>query len=85
MHKVFSFRSRLVVIAVGLVIGVSSLLFTNNMAAQLREKEKNEVDIWVAAFRELGADPGNPLLLSIITTRNNIPFVLIDRDQRVIA
>lgn len=85
MHKVFSFRSRLVVIAVGLVIGVSSLLFTNNMAVQLREKEKNEVDIWVAAFRELGADPGNPLLLSIITTRNNIPFVLIDRDQRVIA
>ena len=85
LHKVFSFRSRLVVIAVGLVIGVSSLLFTNNMAAQLREKEKNEVDIWVAAFRELGADPGNPLLLSIITTRNNIPFVLIDRDQRVIA
>ena len=43
------------------------------------------MDIWVAAFRELGADPGNPLLLSIITTRNNIPFVLIDRDQRVIA
>lgn len=85
LHKVFSFRSRLVVIAVGLVIGVSSLLFTNNMAAQLREKEKNEVDIWVAAFRELGADPGNPLLLSIITTRNNIPFVLIDWDQRVIA
>ena len=85
LHKVFSFRSRLVVIAVGLVIGVSSLLFTNNMAAQLREKEKNEVDIWVAAFRELGADPGNPLLLSIITTRNNNPFVLIDRDQRVIA
>lgn len=85
LHKVFSFRSRLVVIAVGLVIGVSSLLFTNNMAAQLREKEKNEVDIWVTAFRELGADPGNPLLLSIITTRNNIPFVLIDRDQRVIA
>ena len=67
------------------MIGVSSLLFTNNMAVQLREKEKNEVDIWVAAFRELGADPGNPLLLSIITTRNNIPFVLIDRDQRVIA
>lgn len=85
LHKVFSFRSHLVVIAVGLVIGVSSLLFTNNMAVQLREKEKNEVDIWVAAFRELGADPGNPLLLSIITTRNNIPFVLIDRDQRVIA
>lgn len=85
LHKVFSFKSRLVVIAIGLVIGVSSLLFTNNMAAQLREKEKNEVDVWVAAFRELGADPGNPLLLSIITTRNNIPFILIDRDQRVIA
>ena len=51
LHKVFSFRSRLVVIAVGLVIGVSSLLLTNNMAVQLREKEKNEGDIWVAGFR----------------------------------
>lgn len=73
-----SFRSRVVIIVLGMVIGISSLLFTNDMARQLREKEQNEVAIWAAAFRELGADPGNPLLLSIITTRNNIPFILTD-------
>ena len=66
-----------------MVIGISSLLFTNDMARQLREKEQNEVAIWAAAFRELGADPGNPLLLSIITTRNNIPFILTDGALRV--
>lgn len=55
-----SFRSRVVIIVLGMVIGISSLLFTNDMARQLREKEQNEVAIWAAAFRELGADPGNP-------------------------
>ena len=78
-----SFRSRVVIIVLGMVIGISSLLFTNDMARQLREKEQNEVAIWAAAFRELGADPGNPLLLSIITTRNNIPFILTDGALRV--
>ena len=49
-----SFRSRVVIIVLGMVIGISSLLFTNDMARQLREKEQNEVAIWAAAFPSLG-------------------------------
>ena len=41
--KIFSFRNRVVIIILGFIIGTSSLLFTNNMARQLREKEQNEV------------------------------------------
>ena len=84
-HKLPSFRGRVTIIIIGLVIGVSSLWFTNNMAQQLREKEQNEVDVWAAALRELGADPNNRVLLSIVTARNNIPFLLVDGDGRVVG
>ena len=45
-YPLFSFRNRVLIIVLGLVIGISSLLFTNDMARQLREKEQNEVAIW---------------------------------------
>ncbi len=44
-YPLFSFRNRVLIIVLGLVIGISSLLFTNDMARQLREKEQNEVAI----------------------------------------
>lgn len=53
-YPLFSFRNRVLIIVLGLVIGISSLLFTNDMARQLREKEQNEVAIWSAAFRDPG-------------------------------
>ena len=52
--KIFSFRNRVVIIIVGFVIGISSLLFTNNMARQLREKEQNEVRMWSFAMSKMG-------------------------------
>ena len=48
--KIFSFRNRVVIIILGFIIGTSSLLFTNNMARQLREKEQNEVKLWSFAM-----------------------------------
>ena len=83
-HKLFSFRHRLVIIVLGLVIGTSSLLFTNNMAQQLREKEQNEAKLWSTAIRQSGLnDPNDPLLREIINSRNNIPFMVIDGSLQV--
>lgn len=83
LYKMLSFRSRIVIIILGSVIGVSSLFFTNSMARQLREKEQNEVAIWSAAIRENGMTPDNPLLQAIINTRNNIPFIVTDDGLQV--
>lgn len=83
--RIFSFRSRVVIIILGLLIGISSLLFTNDMARQLREKEQNEVAVWSAAFREMGVNPNNPLLFSVINSKNNIPFIVVDGEMNVIS
>ena len=38
-RDIFSFRNRVVVIIVGVSLGMVSLLYTNNMAKRLKEKE----------------------------------------------
>ncbi len=82
----FTFRRRMLVIILGLIIGVSSLLFTNAMAKQLRQKEKNEVQLWHYAMNKLIGDiePDNPLLGYIVNTDNNIPFLVADERMKVI-
>lgn len=76
----FTFRRRMIVIMLGVVIGVSSVVFTNNMARQLRKKEQNEVLLWSYAFSKLTGEiaTDDPLIPYIVNTRNNIPFVIVD-------
>ncbi len=82
-YPLFSFRNRVLIIVLGLVIGISSLLFTNDMARQLREKEQNEVAIWSAAFRDLGVNPSSPLLSALINSKSNIPFIIVDGQMNI--
>ena len=42
-RDIFSFRNRVVVIIVGVSLGMVSLLYTNNMAKRLKEKEQHDV------------------------------------------
>jgi len=83
----FSFRNRVVIVAVGLVIGVSSLLFTGNMARELRNKELSEVAMWSFAMRRLGGmfDRTDPIVQYILSDKNNIPFIITDRNLNVVG
>lgn len=79
-----TFRHRILIIAVGLVIGLGSIIATNRMARQLRDKERNEVALWSYAMSKLGeTDQDHPLLLNIISSSNNIPFIVTDENLRV--
>lgn len=82
----FTFRHRVVIILLGSVIAVSSLLFTNNMARQLRLKEQNEVALWSFAMTKMMGDiePYNPLLNYIINSNSRIPFIITDSRSRVV-
>ena len=64
-----SFRNRIVVIAVGMVICLLSLVYTNRMAHDLREKEQHDVEVH-DRFRDLGVHVFNGLAdaLAFITS-----------------
>lgn len=80
-----SFRSRMSIIIVGLVLAVMSLLYTNYLAGELREKEQNDVRLWVAAmervsYEAFGNNRVDPFVSHIVSTHNNIPFILTDEN-----
>ena len=94
MKKLFgygkiSFRSRMSILIVGLVLAVISLFYTNSLAGALREKEQNDVRLWVTAMERVSYDAfGNnrvdPFVSHIVSTHNNIPFILTDENLRPI-
>ena len=84
-----SFRNRIVVIAVGMVICLLSLVYTNRMAHDLREKEQHDVEVWAHAMEQasrdaFGGSVNDPLIQGILSNRNNIPFIITDERLNVI-
>ena len=90
IRKILSFRNRIVAIVIGAAIVVISLLFTNDMARHLREKEQHDVELWARAMERVNRDAmgdymGDPLIGNIINNRNNIPFIITDENLNVIS
>ena len=90
IRKILSFRNRIVAIIIGTAIAGVSLLFTNDMARHLREKEQHDVEVWAQAMERVNRDTmgdylGDPLIVNIINNRNNIPFIITDNNLNVIS
>ncbi len=84
-----SFRSRMSILVIGLILAVMSLVYTNFLAEVLREKEQNDVRLWVAAMERVSREAfGNyhvdPLISHIVSTQNNIPFIITDENLNLI-
>ena len=88
LTRLLTFRNRMVVIALGLVLACASLYFTSRMAESLREKEQHDVQIWAMAMERSGntsmflAD--DPLMAEIISSQNNIPLIITDNNLHVL-
>lgn len=88
LTRLLSFRNRMVVIILGLVLACISLYFTSRMAESLSEKEQHDVQIWAMAMERSGNTSmflaEDPLMAEIISGRNNIPLIITDRNLRVL-
>ena len=87
--KKISFRSRIAVIVIGVVMAVVSLFYTYKLADVLRQKEQNDVELWVAAMERVSREAfGNylvdPLISHIVSTHNNIPFIITDENLSLV-
>lgn len=87
--KKISFRSRISILVIGMVLAVLSLIYTNYLADVLRQKEHNDVKLWVAAMERVSRDAfGNylvdPLISHILSSQNNIPFIITDENLELI-
>lgn len=92
LRKTLSFRNRIVLIVVGVLLGGISLIYTNNMAKRLKEKEQHDVTLWAYAMERLNRDVlsgtmavQDPLVDELISSNNNIPFIITNENLEVIT
>ena len=84
-NRKFSFRSRISVLVIGMILAVVSLVYTNKLANVLKQKEQHDVELWVAAMERVSREyfgdyMTDPLISHIVSTQNNIPFIITDQD-----
>ncbi|MCH5306305.1 MAG: HAMP domain-containing histidine kinase [Rikenella sp.] len=84
------YRGKMLFIAVGLAIGIASLIYSNYLVGQLRDKERHEIHLWSFAVGESikAARTGNryqaEILARIIDFSKNIPVIVCDDQLRVL-
>ena len=89
-HIKISFRSRMSILVIGMALAALSLFYNYRLADVLRQKEQNDVTLWVAAMERVSHDAfGNyrtdPLISHIVSTQNNIPFIVTDENLSLIV
>ena len=92
IHRMLSFRNRVVIIVIGVLLGGLSLLYTNDLAHRLKEKEQHDVTLWAHAMERLNRDVlsgtiqvQDPLVDDLISSNNNIPFIITNENLEVIS
>ncbi len=88
LHQLWQVNRNTTLVALALIFVVMSLYTTSQMARSLREKELHEVHLWVSAMEQMSravALERLPSALDIANTRQNIPFIVLDDQMKVIA
>jgi len=67
------------------VIGLGSLIYTNDLVSRLKEEEKKKAEQWAEATRRLVTSDDFEFLFSIIEDNTTVPVILIDNDEKIIS
>ena len=73
-----------VALAFSLIIGVASVLYTNSIVEELKEREERYIELF-AKTQEYTSDPDNSenlifIFQEIVTPNNSIPVIVVDAD-----
>ncbi len=82
-------RWKFLLFLLAVIIGFSSLYYTNNLVRRLKEEERKKVELWAGAIRQLidldqtEGDYGFPL--EVIENNTTVPVILVNEDTVVVA
>ena len=90
VRRGLSKSGRTILLVSGVLLVSASLIISYWTADSLREKEKHDVELWAAAMERSNRDymgdyMQDPIISSIISNRNNIPFIITDENLRVVS
>ncbi len=76
-----------VLLTVSLLLVAAFLLISNHLARDLAKQERERMEIWANATKELasaGPDTDVDFLFSIIESNHNIPLMLVDQQNNIL-
>lgn len=89
MHNIYDSRGRWKIgfLIIALIIAFSSIVISNRFVSVLAEEERNKMEIWAEATRELSvglAGEDQTLILSVIQGNKTIPVIVLDDSSKVL-
>lgn len=81
-------RWKQVLVALALLIAAGSLLYTNNLAEELAERERANVEIWAKGTSYLASSPDDAdlsFVFEVIRDNTRIPIILTDGEDNIIS
>lgn len=80
-------RWKILLLSAALLIGISSLWYTNNLVQKLSEQEKKNVELWAEGIRqlsEISIEAGDiSFALEVIRNNATIPMILRDEQGKI--
>jgi anti-sigma regulatory factor (Ser/Thr protein kinase) len=80
--------AKLFLLLFAVVIGMGSLIYTNNLVGRLKQEERKNIELWAEATRLLSVSDTSQnveFLFSIIANNNTIPVILTDESDSIIS
>ena len=80
-------RWKYLLLIFALTIGLTSLFVTNHLVKELKKEEKQKIELWAQATKQLvniSNDGDYSLAIKVISDNNNIPVILIDECDSVL-
>ena len=72
---------KFILIGSAIAIGISSLIVTNILVKELKNEEREKIELWADATKQLVGITGEgdySLAIKVISENNNIPVILVD-------
>ncbi|WP_462252711.1 sensor histidine kinase [Ekhidna sp.] len=75
-----------IVVGFAILISFGSIIYTNNLVAQLRDREQRQIEIYASSLEFLANESENVnfilILDEIVTANHSIPVILTDENER---
>ena len=79
---------KLFLLLFAILIGMSSLIYTNNLVGKLKKEERKNIELWAEATRLIAISDSSQnvdFLFSIIDNNNTVPVILTDESDVIVS
>jgi len=82
-------RWKFIILLSAVLIALGSLFYTNKLVRQLKQEEKNKVELWAKATEQLIdldiTETNFGFLFEVIENNNTVPVILVNSDNEIVS